>query len=46
LSFLERHPALKKAVANQYQAILAAGAIGFSAVTLSPLPLMPSSVNR
>lgn len=40
MSFLERHPALKKAVANQYQAILAAGAIGFSAVTLSPLPLM------
>ncbi|MDQ1347664.1 MAG: hypothetical protein QG573_1037 [Acidobacteriota bacterium] len=40
MSFLERHPALKKAVANQYQAILAAGAIGFSAVTLSPLPLL------
>jgi hypothetical protein len=40
LSFLDRHPALKKAVANQYQAILAAGAIGFSALTLSPLPLL------
>ncbi|MBP9146506.1 MAG: hypothetical protein KBI44_18660 [Thermoanaerobaculia bacterium] len=40
MSFLERHPALKKAVANQYQAILAAGAIGFSALTLSPLPLL------
>ena len=40
MSFLERHPALKKAVANQYQAILAAGVVGFSALTLSPLPLM------
>ena len=40
MSFLERHPALKKAVANQYQAILAAGVIGFSAITLSPLPLL------
>jgi len=40
LSFLERHPALKKAVANQYQAILAAGVVGFSALTLSPLPLL------
>ena len=40
MSFLEQHPALKKAVANQYQAILVAGAIGFSALTLSPLPLM------
>ncbi|MEO8277295.1 MAG: hypothetical protein ABI639_13865 [Thermoanaerobaculia bacterium] len=40
MSFLERHPALKKAVANQYQAILVLGAVGFSAVTLSPLPLV------
>lgn len=40
MSFLERHPALKKAVANQYQAILAAGVVGFSALTLSPLPLV------
>lgn len=40
MSFLERHPALRKAVANQYQAILAAGVIGFSALTLSPLPLV------
>ena len=40
MSFLERHPALRKAVANQYQAILAVGAIGFSAITLNPLPLM------
>ena len=40
MSFLERHPALKKAVANQYQAILAAGVVGFSALTMSPLPLL------
>ncbi|MEO7794618.1 MAG: hypothetical protein ABIV06_07565 [Thermoanaerobaculia bacterium] len=40
MSFLERHPVLRKAVANQYQAILAAGVIGFSAITLSPLPLV------
>ena len=40
MGFLDQHPALKKAIANQYQAILVAGAIGFSALTLSPLPLM------
>lgn len=40
MSFLDRHPALRKAIANQYQAILALGAVGFSAVTLSPLPLL------
>lgn len=40
MSFLERYPVLKKAVANQYQAILVAGAVGFSALTLSPLPLV------
>ena len=40
MAFLDRHPALKGAIANQYQAILALGAIGFSAVTLSPLPLL------
>lgn len=39
-SFLERRPALKRIVANQYQAILAAGAVAFSALTLSPLPLL------
>jgi hypothetical protein len=40
VSFLERHPVLKRAVANQYQAILLGGAAAFSALTLSPLPLM------
>ncbi|HJX27140.1 MAG TPA: hypothetical protein VJ885_04455 [Thermoanaerobaculia bacterium] len=40
MSFLDRYPVLKKAVANQYQAILVAGAVGFSALTLSPLPLV------
>ena len=40
MAFLDQHPALKKAVANQYQAILLAGAAAFSALTLSPLPLL------
>ena len=40
MSFLDKHPALRKAVANQYQAILVAGAAAFSALTLSPLPLL------
>lgn len=40
MSFLDRYPVLKKAIANQYQAILVAGAVGFSALTLSPLPLL------
>lgn len=40
VAFLDQHPALKKAVANQYQAILVAGAAAFSALTLSPLPLL------
>jgi hypothetical protein len=40
VSFLDDHPVLKKAVANQYQAILVAGATAFSALTLSPLPLL------
>lgn len=40
MSFLDRYPVLKKAIANQYQAILVAGAVGFSALTLSPLPLI------
>jgi hypothetical protein len=38
--FLERYPVLKKVVANQYQAILVAGATAFSALTLNPLPLL------
>lgn len=40
MSFFERHPVLRKVVANQYQAILVAGATAFSALTLSPLPLL------
>ncbi|MGE0641002.1 MAG: hypothetical protein AB7G12_13205 [Thermoanaerobaculia bacterium] len=40
MSFLDRNPALRRAIANQYQAIFALGAIGFSAVTLSPFPLL------
>ena len=40
MAFLDRYPVLKKAVANQYQAILVAGATAFSALTLSPLPLL------
>ncbi|HEY7370269.1 MAG TPA: hypothetical protein VIB08_06310 [Thermoanaerobaculia bacterium] len=37
---LERFPVFKKAFANQYQAILLAGAAAFSAVTMSPLPVI------
>jgi hypothetical protein len=37
---LERHPLLKRAVANQYQAILAAAATALSVATVSPLPLL------
>lgn len=40
MAFLDRHPVLKKAVANQYQAILAAGAVGFSVLLANPLPLL------
>lgn len=39
MAFLDRYPVLKKAVANQYQAILVAGAAAFS-VMLGPLPLL------
>jgi hypothetical protein len=37
---LERYPVLQRAVANQYQAILAAAATALSVATLSPLPLL------
>jgi hypothetical protein len=40
VAFLDRYPVLKKAVANQYQAILVGGAAAFSALTFSPLPLL------
>lgn len=40
MGLFDRHPELKKAVANQYQAILVAGAAAFSAITFSPLPLL------
>jgi hypothetical protein len=37
---LESHPVLKRAIANQYQMILAAAATALSVATLSPLPLL------
>jgi hypothetical protein len=37
---LDRHPLLKRAVANQYQAILAAAATALSLATISPLPFL------
>lgn len=37
---LDRHPVLKRALANQYQAILAAAATALSVATVSPLPLL------
>lgn len=40
MPFLDRYPVLKKALANQYQVILLGGAAAFSALTLSPLPLV------
>ena len=40
MPFLDRYPAFKKVFANQYQAILLGGAAAFSALTLSPLPLL------
>jgi hypothetical protein len=40
MGLLDRHPVLRRAIANQYQAILAAGAVGFSLVFANPLPLL------
>ncbi len=40
MGFFERHPVFKKAIANQYQAILAAGAVGFSILLANPLPVL------
>src|SRR5512134_842336 len=40
MGFFDRHPVVKKAIANQYQAILAAGAVGFSLLLANPLPLL------
>ncbi len=37
---LESHPVLKRAVANQYQLILAAAAAALSLATISPLPFL------
>ena len=37
---LEQYPVLKRAVANQYQVILAAAATALSVATLSPLPFL------
>ena len=42
MGLLDRHPVLRRAVANQYQAILAAGAVGFSVLFANPLPLLLS----
>jgi hypothetical protein len=40
VGFLDRHPVLKRAVANQYQAILVGGAAAFSLLFANPLPLV------
>lgn len=40
MGLLDRNPVLKRAIANQYQAILAAGAVGFSLLLANPLPLI------
>ena len=40
MGLFDRHPVVKKAIANQYQAILAAGAVGFSLLFANPLPLL------
>jgi DNA mismatch repair ATPase MutS len=40
VGFLDRHPVFKKAIANQYQAILAAGAVAFATVLATPVPLI------
>lgn len=40
MGLLDRHPVLRRTVANQYQAILAAGAVGFSVLFANPLPLL------
>jgi hypothetical protein len=40
VAFLERHPALKKALANQYQVILVGGAAALSGLLMNPLPLL------
>jgi hypothetical protein len=37
---LESHPLLKKAIANEYQLILAAAATALSVATISPLPFL------
>jgi len=39
VSFLQRHPALKKALGNQYQVILVGGAAALSLLLANPLPL-------
>lgn len=40
MSLFDRHPALKKALANQYQVILLGGAAAFSLLLANPLPLL------
>jgi hypothetical protein len=40
VSFFDRHPVFKRAVANQYQALLIGGAAAFSVLFANPLPLL------
>lgn len=40
MALLDRFPVLRRAIVNQYQAILAAGAVAFSALLANPLPLL------
>jgi hypothetical protein len=40
MSFLDGHPALKKALANQYQLILVGGAAAVSLLIQNPLPIL------
>jgi hypothetical protein len=40
MGVLDRNPVLKRAIVNQYQAILLAGAAAFAALTASGLPLL------
>ena len=40
MGLLDRNPVLKRAIVNQYQAILATGAVAFSVLLANPLPLL------
>src|SRR5229473_456896 len=43
---LDQYPVLKRAVANQYQVILAAAATALSVATISPLPFLFERLKR